>query len=159
METQLRLNRCVGLSALALRRHLNLIENTNHAIHATRIAIRAAEVSLQFGAVPALRQAISVIVTAQEGSLAAWKVRQAVWLAREGCGKWGDLPAPLPDLQFRRGVPDDAGLQPLEWVGEKPHEFKIQVYHRPRVAVAKVEVEARSALLPDAWHAEWTGLF
>jgi hypothetical protein len=158
METQLRLNRCVAEHALALRTHLNLIEGTNTSIQGFRVMIRAAEVALQFEAIPPLIQSSEAVVLIQSGSMATWEVKRAAWMIK-GCGKWGDIPVPLPIPPFRRGEPDTAGPQLLEWRGRKSDGLKIQISHWPRSAAAKIRPGSQSEFLPGLWGAEWTGFF
>ncbi len=158
-ETQLRLNRCVGENARALRSHLNLIETTNIKIRGLRVSVEAAQVLLRVELVPPLLAAIHAAVLAQEGALWAWKARRAAWALRRGCGQWGDGATSLPQLNLRRGLPDQAGQQPLEWIGKRPDEFRIQAYHPPRVAAARVADQSESSFFSGSWLAEWIAPF
>lgn len=158
MEVQLRLNRCVAEHALALRNHLNLIEETNVAIQGFRAMIRAAEVALQFEAIPSLIQSSEAVVLIQRGSMATWELKRVAWV-NQGCGKWGDIPVPLASPPFRRGVPDTAGPQPLEWRGRRSDGLKIQITHWPRSAAAKIGPRSQSEFSPNLWVAEWTSFF
>ncbi len=157
VETQLRLNRCVARAASDLRQHLDLLETTNSSIRGLRASVRAAQVSLQVELVTPLLGQIEVVAAIQQADRTRWKVRANVWTLR-GCGAWGDQVAPLPEVELSRGLRDDLGQQPLEWIGEKPSEFWIEAAHRPRSAAARVASRKSphlSSLLPVAWFAEW----
>lgn len=155
VETQLRLNRCVGEAAMTLRGHLNILEKANHGIKAARAAIQSAQAAKQFYLIPPLLKSIQALVSVQEVQLSRWKVRQATWLVKMGCATLGDVPSVLPSLDVDREMADTAGQQPLHWVGERPQELKVFVQNGRRKSAAKIWLEVQSALFPDSWHADW----
>jgi hypothetical protein len=137
VETQLRLDRCVGEVAQGFRDSLNSLEASNRRIIQLRIAIQVAE--LEPWLIPPL-QVILIAQAAQQDLIQArWEFRRVHWLVLNGCGKARDRAQPLPALKFIRNAPDSIGPQSLTWEGIMPENFEFQVSHRPRHAAAKVE--------------------
>jgi hypothetical protein len=155
VQTQLRLNRCVGETAQSLREYLDRIETANKTIRSLRAAVTGFRLATRFELIPPLLEGIQVAVLVQDSTLALWQARRVTWLTRRGCGKWGDWALPLPDLKLRRGVPDADGQQVLEWIGARPNDFRIQVHHRSRAAAARVDVQSESNFGSASWQANW----
>jgi hypothetical protein len=162
-ETQLRLDRCMAPVALQLRDTLTMIESANKQIRYLRDSIFAAEETGQAEFIPPLEVALDVEVARQEVGRARWLVKEGTWLVRQGCGG-GDRAPALPTLGYRRGIPDSAGPQELEWYGQ-PREFRIQLNHSPRAAAAVIsrsserdqEAESHGLFASDAsWSARWS---
>ncbi len=157
VELQLRLDRCVGKTALDLKRSLLAIEGENAEIRRIRIALLA--LTLEPPAKAALESALLVEVGRQETELALWEGRRLAWLARRGCDGRGDSPVPLPGQSWQRDPPDVNGPQPLRWtlgVGKKLH---IELVHLPRAAAAEVTGNrTKGAFHVDVgsdWRANW----
>ena len=158
-ELQLRLDRCVGDTALELKGALNRIESENRQIQAIRAAIAAG--SLAGGAGQAMKPALEFEVARQEFELLRWRMRQAQWLMRRGCDEEPDLPRPLPEMSWFRPPPDMIGSQPLEWMGKGERRLKVEIRHSPRAASALVESGAGSWATGEFiggsnWKATWT---
>lgn len=153
-ETQLRLDQCVGHTALELKERLKSIDSSNLIIKGLREAIAAAQASLHPELIPPLQEALEGEVFEQEAVQAKWDFAQASWIARRGCdGKSGDLGIPLPSMQWMRPPPDLLGQRPLVWTGSHPADLRIQLIHLPRAAAARVS--ERTDTKGD-WHAKWT---
>ncbi len=155
VETQLRLNQCVGEVALELRETLNLLGDSNQKINSLRLAIPAARIQPYL--LTSLEVALAQIVASQEVLLFRWEIQKRKWFSLQGCGYPGDWAIPLPELSLRRNPPDSIGSQPLQWLGEEPSEFYLQIVHRSRGAAAQVE---RGSLdkKNKKWSATWTNL-
>lgn len=158
VETQLRLNRCIGTVALDFRSTLNHLEKSNRRIRSLRAAIVAAH--LQPETIPPLRTTLELSVAEQDWVLGQWQAKQAVWMVSFGCGNGGDLPMPLPSLGYFREPPDWIGSNPLQWV-EMPKEFHFQVSHHSRHAAARVSGRVHEAYEKRIegegdWFAQWT---
>lgn len=149
-ETQLRLDRCVGGIAMELQETLEGIDDDNDRITAIRAALLAA--NLLPPSIPPLRASLAAVVLHQEYLRGKWKLNQALWLVRRGCGEFKDQAGPLPELSLLRDPPDFLGPRGLRWVPAPPESgFRIDVRFAPRASSAKVLKKAR-------WVAEWAGL-
>jgi hypothetical protein len=137
-ETQLRLDRCVGKSALELKHTLVQIEEGNTTIRVLRAAVAVAT-PLGHGAEP--RALLEVAVRGQDLLLVRWQARRAEWLARRGCGEGRDLPYPLPSMSWVRPPEDLIGPQALSWEPGVPRSLRVQLVHLPRAAAARVEAQ------------------
>lgn len=137
METQLRIDKCVGIAARDYRDVLNSVMAHNNQVHLLRAAILAAELSPEL--IAPLKVALAIVVAKQEFIRARWQVRRGRWLLTRGCGGSGDWALPLPALEFVRDAPDTTGPQALHWPGEFPAEFHLQIKHFPRYGAAQVE--------------------
>jgi hypothetical protein len=154
METQLRLDRCVGTQAQVFRDSLNQLLSTNLAVLGLRASIVAAQ--LQPELLPPLQLALNLVVTKQEVIRTKWKLESGKWLLMRGCGRRNDQSWPLPRLDFERDLPDQYGPQALKWVGAEDPQFYFQVRSSPRAAAARVEggcVETGSGC--KQWIAVW----
>jgi hypothetical protein len=150
-ETQLSLDRCVGLAALELRGALKRIETENIAIRALRIAQAAADIEAPGTLVPE----ITALALAQDADIAHWRLRQAAWMAMGGCDHQGDFPVPpLPSMRWdQRLPPDQDGPQALTWT-DPDKNFSIQLTHLPRMAAARIKA-SEGVLGATNWKASW----
>ncbi len=80
---QLRLDRCVGKTAMDLKRSLDAIEGENAEIRRIRMALLA--LTLEPPAKAALESALLIEAGRQEAELALWEGRRLAWLASRGC--------------------------------------------------------------------------
>ncbi|MEO5968902.1 MAG: hypothetical protein ABIQ95_03170 [Bdellovibrionia bacterium] len=149
VETQLRLDRCVGKVAQEFRDSLNSIEISNQRIKKLRIAIEMAQ--LEPGVIPPLQAVLIAQVTKQELIRAKWDFKRGYWLVSQGCGNSKDIAYPLPAFKFIRNPPDLVGPQALIWEEIMLEKFEFQVSHRPRYAAAIVE-----GGLDEKWKATWS---
>jgi len=155
METQLRLDKCVGVAAQEFRGALNSLMTDNQRVQALRAAILAAE--LQPELIPPLKVTLQVVVAKQEFTLIQWKIKTGKWLVSRGCGKWKDWAIPLPSLEFIREPPDSIGPKALRWAGQSRSEFFFQVEHSPRASAARVEGGCLEWKLDcKGWISNWT---
>lgn len=151
---QLRLDRCAGEAALELRDTLNSLDSSNREIDYLRAAISTAG-SLNPYARATLQTLLSAEVIRQEITLNKWRVRQAVWITKRGCGGSRDLARPLPSLTLVRDPPDATGPQRLRWAEGKPESFRISVSHSPRHGAAKIKGGSQNAFEFEKWTAQW----
>jgi hypothetical protein len=162
VETQLRLDRCVGILSHDFRDKLNALESSNQKMKIIRSTLAITPPSFT----APLQTALLGLVLQQDLTLAAWKVKQAQWILQKGCGNREDLKHPLPSFKFVRSYPDTLGPQPLTWEGIMPDEFYFKASHSPRVAAAKVEADQGSTggnknegwnpTLGKKWKAVWS---
>jgi hypothetical protein len=148
-QTQLRLDRCTGETALELKMKLQTIASANEQMKVLRVS-EAAAVTPQ--ATAAFQLAIEAEVLRQEKARADWSVNRMSWTAQSGCGGHGDSGFPLPDLSWTREPPDALGPQPLN-LDELPKAFRIQLNHQPRASAA--EVSSGNPYDRTSWHARW----
>jgi hypothetical protein len=148
-QTQLRLDRCTGETALELKMKLQTISSANEQMKVLR-ASEAASPSPQ--ATAALQLAIEAEVLRQEKARADWAVDRMSWSAVGGCSSHGDSGSPLPDLSWTREPPDALGPQPLN-LDELPKAFRIQLNHQPRASAA--EVSSGNPYDRTSWHCRW----
>jgi hypothetical protein len=181
VQTQIRLDRCVGDTALELRNHLNSLVSINQRIFFLRQAIGLAK--LEPWLIPPLEAELYIVVGKQEWMRNSWKIRELKWIAVQGCSfeKEKNLAVPLPDLPFARDLPDDKGPQALRWsrgtslirgvskmskmsgedkkgkfIGRPDRTFCIQLRSRSRNAAAKVEGGSDGSFLnKKKWEAFW----
>ena len=154
-ELQTSLDRCVGESALDLKRTLNRIEFSNRRIQELRIAI--ASTPLPAAQAP-LRLALTAAVRYQDIELLRWKGKRTAWIAKMGCGGGGrhpDMPRPLPAMNWERSIPDGVGERGLTWPAGTPTRLKIQLSHSPRAAAAHVLPKSTVAIRGFDWKAQW----
>lgn len=152
-ELQLRLDRCTGEAALALKSLMQDLMTGNSRISALRQSIQAARGFPP--SLPPLVAALGLEVANQERIRAGWEIRKAAWLGGVSCKGKGDLPQPLPALRWFREPPDSLGPRPLSWAGPMPEEFRIELGHSPRHSAAVV---TRKGILnvTSQWQARWT---
>jgi hypothetical protein len=151
-ELQLRLDRCVAGTALALRRDLDRIEASNRRLKAARAA--GALLTAAPPARAAARAEAEAEALYQRGLEAAWDARRGAWLARRGCDGT-DLPWPLPSMRWRRAPPDSLGPQPLFWDPAAPRALRVQLGHPPRHAAAEVRHTGGNGDVRTRWKARW----
>jgi hypothetical protein len=154
-HTQLRLDRCVGLSTQQLRSAINVLEKSNQRIRQLRASIGVLRAT-QFAppaavaaasAIRALQAYIQLLALKQDAALRLWKVKRVEWMALRGCDlDWKDIPTALPDLDYYRPPADFLAKSPLEWRGgPMPQEFEVKSKHiflsltRPRQSIASVK--------------------
>jgi hypothetical protein len=155
VETQLRINRCLGEVAREFRDVLHSLESANQRIVALRASIVAA--SVQPWLIPSLEAALSLEVAGQDLIQMKWTARSLKWLVIQGCGHRGDVAMPLPQLKYNRPPPDGVGFQPLEWRGKMPDEFALQLQHSPRYAAAVVKENQNGVVSgKSSWIAVWS---
>lgn len=157
-ETQLRLDRCAGQEALAMRDFLNGLDAANHRIRELRAAVATAGAVAPEAATLA-RAAIRAEAARQDLAILGWRARSARWWLKQGCGGRGDRALPLPEPGLSRPPPDPLGQRPLEWDGGAPGRFRIQLAHPPRAAAASIETKGGGFLnaQTNVWTARWTG--
>lgn len=154
-QTQLRLDRCTGETALELKSKLRKIGKANVRIKAERIAEAVAMVPL-----PEAAQAMKLVVIAemahQEEMRAEWIAKQAKWLLQKGCGAKGDFTLPLPSLKWEREPADELGPNALD-LSELPRSFRIEARHSPRASAAEVYRGDKNDEPddPTEWKARW----
>ena len=124
-ETQLRLNQCVGKTALGFRDTLNSLKTTNLEIQALRKAIEASKMTPI--AIPPLEAALAAVVVSQEGILLLWEMKRSQWLMAKGCGKRGDFALPLPKLDLTRDPPDMTGLKLFIGLAKRRRRFEFRL--------------------------------
>lgn len=140
VETQLRLNRCVGKAAQEFRDVLESLLQRNREIRQLRVAIQA--VQWKPWLIPPLRTALGAVVLRQEFSLNSWRVRTLQWRLSQGCdGRRKDDASSLPSLNFTREPPDLIGPKPLVWLGGIPGTFTFLLKSAPRAAAAVVQTK------------------
>ncbi|MFZ9594917.1 MAG: hypothetical protein ACO3A2_02445 [Bdellovibrionia bacterium] len=137
VETQFRMDRCVGQAAQSLRDSLNTLESANREIGWIRKALVLAQANPEL--IPPLQVALQAEVVRQEVILGAWSLRKLRWSLPLSCGSILDRAWPLPDLNFHRPPADLIGLQALKWSGAMPQAFELKMTHSPRRAQATVE--------------------
>ncbi|MBI2711570.1 MAG: hypothetical protein HYX41_01730 [Bdellovibrio sp.] len=170
METQLRLNTCIGKPAQTFRDSLNSLLKTNQRIRKIRAAL--AVIVLPSSQAP-LRALLQTAVLYQEGLLLKWDANCAAWIVNRGCGlHYSDFPNPLPRLGLFRPPPDPLGPRPLEWspggFSFRERRFRFRISHSARVAAAEVlqrsentndwkTSEEQSEAMDESanWTAEW----
>lgn len=154
VETQLRLDQCVGTTAQEFRDQLNSLIQLNQRVWQLRIAIQAAQIKPWL--VPPLKMILILVTTRQEMIQFQWQLRQGKWMLSQGCGSRGDWALPLPSFDFKRDPPDSTGPMPLSWKGQMPKEFYFYVMHSPRHAAARVEGGSDGTLgQTKKWIAVW----
>ena len=136
VETQLRLDRCIGRVSLEFRDRMNRITKINSEITGLRLSVAAA--ALEPTLIPPLKAALQFEVLRQEAELAVWKLRQLQWVSRQSCLRKGEWFLPLPGMHWTRPAEDPLGPQPLEWNGSLPKQFQIEAGHDSRTAAALV---------------------
>lgn len=151
VETQLRLDKCVGSVALDLKSKLESISIANMRIVAVRIAL---SVTVEPATRTALEAELGLEVLRQEATRASWTFRNLQWVAEQGCGENGDFALPLPLLEWHRAPPDVLGPQPIRWLKGEDQEFIIQAVHSPRGTAAKIK-GGGDGLFGKDWKAEW----
>jgi hypothetical protein len=149
-ELQLKLDRCVGDTALDLKRALQEIERANRHIQMLRAAQAASGLA---GGVGELRPLMILEARRQDLEILRWNTKQARWLVQRGCGGAGGVPLPLPSMKWFRAPPDPIGPQPLEWAPGMPRILKLQLTHTPRAAAAVVQPGEGNE---TSWKASWT---
>ena len=153
METQLRLDRCVGEVALDLRNVQNSLEAANLRMKVLRASIAAATVPSPPVAA-ALKRALELQALLENLTLKKWELRRIKWLVLRGCDSNRDLPRPLPNLPWIHDPPDPIGARPLRWPLGVQKEYYVQLSHSPRHAAASVSKE-RNAVEILKWSARW----
>lgn len=152
-ELQLRLDRCVGQTALAFKNTLETLLSSNQKIKTLRASILATQGPS--ASLSPLQAALIAVVGEQESRRLYWKAQQHLWISNQKCGSSLDIPIPLPSMDWIRDPPDTLGPQPLRWVGPIPEEFHIEISHFPRAAAARIYPLGGSIDLPLHWQAEW----
>ena len=153
-ELQLRLDRCVGGTAIQVRNDLKSLDRTNAAIIVARVGV-AATMEFPPADVP-FRTALIILVLAQDKIQFDWTLRNAQWLLRRGCQSLGDIPVPLPAFPFKRAPPDPLGPQALTWEGPADRRLGVQLAHRPRYARAVVQEGKGSHVISSHWSAQFS---
>lgn len=156
VETQFRLNQCVGIAAHSLRDTLNSLVSLNGKIRRLRAAIAAIgwwEPWLR----PPLEAALEVVVVRQDFLKVKWNLQRQKWSLTNGCGNRRDHALPLPELHYVRDPPDDLGPQPLHWEGEPPGILRIAISHQARAAVAELGGDIDEGILGQRqdWVTRW----
>jgi hypothetical protein len=169
METQLRLDRCVGEKARELSEILNSIEKSNRRI----CELRNSQQDLEPESRTEFQVHIQSEVGNQQGMILKWRRKQAKWKKAKGCGQRGDQALPLRSLSWTRDPPDLYGAQSLRWEGSMPHEVLVQLNHVPRAAAAmvrrvtgdeaphvqvneEIEDEKEGSCSQPIWKADWS---
>lgn len=152
-QTQLRLDRCTGETALDLKSKLQTIDSANKQMTALRLSEAAAP---NPATIATIKLAVEAEALRQESARSDWALSRLSWAAQIGCSSRGDSSTPLPALSWTRDPPDALGSQPLR-LEELPKSYRIQLTHLPRASAAEV-----SAGDPNdrtswqiSWHARW----
>ena len=153
MELQLRLDRCVGHTALELKRVLGRIETSNRRLRLWR----AAQAATILAAAPPgqLRGLMGLEVARQDLERLGWQARQIRWITSRGCDGLSDLPIPLPTMEWVRPPPDVLGPQPLVWERSEGVRLKLELAHVPRAAAALVQRDG-GGIKGGFWKAAWS---
>jgi hypothetical protein len=155
-QTQLRLDRCTGETALDLRSKLQGIASANRQMKELRAAEAAALLALQPEAANALQVLVEAESIRQETIRATWTVKRATWLIHRGCGSWGDISPPLPSVSWTREPPDYLGPVPLTQDSFSAY-YRIEAQHQPRASAAEVFLGNEND--ETSWHAHWVAPF
>ncbi len=163
VQTQLRLDHCVGSEAMELKAMLNRIESKNTQIKLARAAAASAAIAQQLPLQKAAVVAGNVAAKLQDLELGRSRLRQVQWMAKRGCGERGDLGLPIPSMGWLpRRPPDSFGPQVLEWTPSQPQRLRIAARHSPLAAAAVVETapgDVNAQLAEKRWTAAWTRFF
>jgi len=156
--TQLRLDRCVGATALRIRDDLRALDRDNRAILAARLGI-AATMAFPPDDVP-FRAALEGLVLDQERIQLAWNLRRIRWGVDRGCDGGQDWAMPLSEFPFERAPPDVLGPGPLNWAQPPPATGRrllaVQLTHRPRHARAIVVEGEGNHVISSNWSARFS---
>ena len=157
VELQLRLDHCVGNTALALESRLNSIDRMNTEIQILRASISISPPYLK----PPLETALTAVVLTQEFLIEGWKIKQILWTAKLGCDGKSDFAIPLPSLHYSREPPDAIGPQVATWDSDEPKKLRIQIKRASRFAAAKIEKTGGENALSNRknWKSQWTGFY
>jgi hypothetical protein len=158
VETQLKLDRCVGEAALELKASLNRIESSNSRMRKERAGVVVTVIAPPIAA--ALRTVLMLEMAFQEFERLKWEGRRAMWIARGGCGTthrdWTSL---LPAMKWVRPPPDPLGPRPLVWMAPPgPSRLEIRLKEGSRSAGAAVVTGADSTGVifgKRTWKAKW----
>lgn len=153
-QTQLRLDRCTGETALDLKRKLHSVASANQHIRELRIA-EAAALLLQPEVAEALRVAAIAEAAHQETVRAEWTAKELKWAMQNGCGR-GDISSLLPPMTWTRDLPDELGPQTID-LTEIQGPYRFEIRHFPRASAAEVYVEgdANALIKVPKWRAHW----
>ncbi len=156
-STQLRLDRCVGATALRIRNDLRSLDRDNRAILAARVGI-AATMAFPPDDAP-FRAALESLVLDQERIQLAWNLRRIQWGLSRGCDGVQDWAMPLSEFPFERPPPDVLGPGPLNWSLHPPtgrRLLAVQLSHRPRHARAIVQEGEGNHVISSNWSARFS---
>lgn len=142
VSTQLRLNRCVGVTSLILQTTLNQLDELNGKIEILRLQTSDA------GSDPPLSELME-LVEKQEHLLSTWNRVRNHWTTQSGCPQPTDVADPLPELLFVRLPPDSSGFQPLKWNDAGPGDFHIELSAGSRATAAVLRKTE------NGWQPEW----
>ena len=156
VELQLRLDNCVGSTALSLKSRLNSIDTMNTEIKILRASIAVSPPHLK----PALQAALGALAIAQEVKIQGWKIKQVLWIAQRGCDGKSDLALPLPGLHYSRAPPDAIGPQVTTWDSGEPQELRIRIRRASRFAAAETGKKDSYAISNRKnWKSQWTDFY
>jgi len=136
-ELQLRLDRCVGKTAIEYKNTLTKIEKINKKIKVARIALALSNIEPE--AAMALSVYLKKLIFSQNLLITKWRAKNVLWLSNKLCKKNSDLSGPMPTLPWVRDPPDMLGQKPLRWTGKHTEVFRIWLYHKPRYSSATLE--------------------
>lgn len=150
VERQLRLDRCVGRAALALRDSLNVTESSIRRMKIIRTSLAAAVILPEVKV--ALEAALQFEAAFQKAKQLQWKAHRLKWLTI-GCGAPHEIRMPLPVQPWQEEPPDVIGPRPLRWTERPNHVFSIQIHSSPR----STKVLVRKSNEDRSWHGQWPG--
>ena len=160
VESQHRLDRCVGDASLELHSRLKKIQQLNRQITITRQTLVTTVVLPE--ARPVLQGLLELLVVKQDFERARWSARQIRWLAERGCLGASSFARPLPSFHLTRPPRDSFGPQALTWE-RAPSRFLIQAARLPRSSAAQIisnggpdEPNKFTASFPTSFTASWT---
>lgn len=142
---QLRLDRCVGRRALALRDLANQVEGANRTLKALRATLAAT--GWWPPAASSLRTAIQIVFAFQEVRIVQWWVQQTQWMLHH-CGNW-TFALPFGHSPWTRPPPDPLGPRPLE---RTRNDVEFKTWTRKLASAALLEWSEQN---PKKWQARW----
>ncbi len=151
VERQLRLDRCTGDAALALKERVQRVEASVTRFRALRIS--AAVTTLLPAAKAAAQAALEAEYLWQESIRLGWEAAEARWWLHPSCGESGALPSLLayPAFPWKRDPPDSIGPGELRraQIETQADEFRLEARAKARASAAIVTHRNKS------WSAAW----
>ena len=164
VERQLRLDRCTGEAALALKSRLMKIESSIPRFRALKLAVIAATALPE--TLPVAKAALRAEYLWQESTRLGWETARTGWLIRPACGETGgafSIRFPYPAFPWIRDPEDAIGPGELrlsmasktaETFEESSEKFRLEVQARARSSAAVVE-KKKSGNIDSNWKARW----
>jgi hypothetical protein len=151
VDTQLRLDKCTGQTALSMKSDLGKLKMTNDSILTLRTSIATAmAVPGAQETVPPLQVALHLVYASQEAVRVKWDLKAIQWVMIGGCGMNKDVALPFTPLSWDRPPPDTLGENQID-LDSIADEFRFEAYHLPRKSAAVVERNEEN----EDWKAHW----